>query len=111
FETDLNTLAQSLASGATPSLTIAQVRETLNAEAEAYRADVSGSLYLHPNINQVVNNAVTTLETQVSTIAQSGASDAQAQVQAAIAAFDAALLDTTGLFGSSGPLARRLSGS
>jgi len=111
FETDLNTLAQTLASGATPSLTIAQVSTTLNAEAEAYRADVSGSLYLHPNINQAVNNAVTTLETQVNTIAQSGASDAQTQVQAAIAAFDAALLDTTGLFGPSGPLARRLSGS
>jgi hypothetical protein len=109
FESDLNTLAQSLATGATTPLTIDQVSTTLNSEAEAYRADMAGSLYLFPNVNQIVGNAVTTLENQVSSIAQSGATDAQAQVQAAITAFDNALLDTTGLFGPKGSVGRHFS--
>jgi hypothetical protein len=110
FESGLNTLAQGLATGAATPLTIAQVNTTVNAEAEAYRADLAGSLYVHPNVEQIVNTAVTTLENSVSSAAQSGGTTAQAQVQAAITAFDAAMLDTTGLFGPQGLLARRSRG-
>jgi hypothetical protein len=72
---------------------------------------MAGSLYMNPTIGQAVNNAVTALETLANAIAQGGSSDPQTQLQDAIAAFDAALLDTTGLFGPQGPLSRRSSGA
>jgi hypothetical protein len=109
FESDLNTLAQSLSSGATTPLSITDVNTTLNAEAEAYRADMAGSLYLHPKVNQLVDNAITTLETQSNSIAQSNPSDAQTELENAIAAFDTAVLDTTGVFGPQGVVGRRFS--
>jgi hypothetical protein len=106
FESDLNTLAGTLSSTATTPLTLAQVDTTLDAEAEAYRADMSGSLVLHPAIDQMVVTAVTDLEDQVDTIAQNNPSDAQTEIQNAIAAFDAAVLDTTGIFGPRGAVGR-----
>jgi hypothetical protein len=106
FESDLNALVQSLGTGASPSLTIASVSTTLNAEAAAYQADLAGSLYTHPNVNQLVDGAVTDLENRVASIAQSNPTDAQAQVQSAVTAFDTAVLDTTGIFGPKGVVGR-----
>jgi hypothetical protein len=108
FESDLNVLVQGLGASASTPLTIAQVETVLQAEAEAYRADLDGSLYLHPNVAKIVDSAVTSLENQVSSIAQSGGANAQSQVQAAVNSFDAQVLDTTGLFGPSGVIAQSL---
>jgi hypothetical protein len=111
FEADLNTLVQSLASGASTPLTIADVGTALDAEAAAYRADLAGSLYVHPRINTLVDNAVINLENQVTSISQANPGDAQAQVQDAVTAFDSAILDTTGVFGPNGVVARNISES
>ncbi|HEV3166138.1 MAG TPA: hypothetical protein VGZ22_19090 [Isosphaeraceae bacterium] len=107
FETNLNTLAQSLSSTASPALTVAQVNTTLQAEAEAYRADLHAGLQVtHPNISAMVDSAVTTLENASTTIAQGSGTNAQAQLMAAITAFDNAILDTTGLFGPQGVISK-----
>jgi hypothetical protein len=107
LETDLNTLAQSLSSSANPSLTLAQVNTTLQSEAAAYQADLDAALKVtHPNIASIVDSAVTTLENASTTIAQGDGTNAQSQLAAAIAAFDTALLDTTGLFGPNGVIQR-----
>ena len=107
FEANLGTLTATLSTGTTPSLTIQQVSTTLTAEAEAYRNDLHSALQVtHPNISSQVDEAVDTLESTVSTIAQSGTADAQAQVTNAINVFDTAIFDTTGLFGPSGAVAQ-----
>ena len=107
FEADLNALAASLSS----SLTLADMNATLGAVAEAYRTDMySGLQITHPNISNIVDTAVTTLENTVGGIAASNPSDAQSQVTAAITAFDNAILDTTGLFGPRGVVAIKSGG-
>jgi hypothetical protein len=109
FETNLKTLVSALSTGATPSLTLAQVNTTLQAEADAYQAASDSALLVtHPNIAAIVDSAVTTLETASTTIANAGGTNAQSQTQltAAIQAFDAAILDDTGLFGPNGIIAQ-----
>lgn len=105
FETKLNTLVAALGPGATPSLTLAQVNTTLQAEADGYQAAMdSGLTVTNPHIAAIVDAAVATLETQSTTIANAGGTNSQSQTQltAAIQAFDAAILDSTGLFGPNG---------
>jgi hypothetical protein len=110
FETSLNTLDQSLSSTASPSLTVTQVSSTVQAEAEAYRADMHSALQVtHPYISSVIDTAVTTLENTVSTLSQDTNSAAQTQLSSAITAFDNAILDTTGLFGSQGVVTKAFS--
>ena len=108
FEGDLNTLVQGLGSGAATPLSLANVGTTLAAEAAAYQADLAGSLDLHPKINQLVDDALTGLESTATAVVQSNPSDAQAQLQAAVTAFDTAVLGTTGVFGTDGVVARQL---
>lgn len=111
FESDLNVLQQSLATSASPPLTIDQVNTTLVAEANAYRADIESAIGVtHPNVFGIVVSAVTTLINKSNTIAQADASNAQTQLADAITAFDTAILDTTGLFGPRGIIRRSLSG-
>jgi Bacterial Ig-like domain (group 3)/Putative Ig domain len=99
FETDLGVVANTLSSTATTPLTLPKVSTTIQAEAEAYRASMDTGLQVtHPNISSTVNAAVTTLESSV--ISSTDESD----INTAIAAFDAAILDTTGLFGLNGPV-------
>ncbi len=105
FETNLGVVANALSSTATPTLTLPQVSTTIQAEAEAYRASMDAGLQVtHTNLSTTVNAAVTTLEDTVETIASANSSTAQADIHSAIAAFDSAILDTTGLFGLNGPV-------
>ena len=102
FETDLGFLTDALSSSA---LALSDVGTTIQAEAEAYRASMDAGLQVtHPNISSTVNAAVTTLEDTVETIVSADSSTAESDVHAAIAAFDSAILDTTGLFGLHGPV-------
>ena len=95
FETNLGNLVATLSSSSPPSLS--QVNTTLQSEAEAYRTAMNaGLLVTHPNIAATVGTAVTTLED-----AANSATDVS-QLNTAIAQFDTAILDTTGLFGTSG---------
>jgi len=108
FETNLGVLANSLSSTApTPpgQLTLPKVSTTIQAEAEAYRASMDAGLQVtHSNLSSTVNAAMTTLESSVIAIANANSSTAQADIHSAIAAFDSAILNTTGLFGLNGPV-------
>jgi Big-like domain-containing protein len=109
FETNLGVLANSLSSTATPTLTLPEVSTTIQAEAEAYRASMDAGLQVtHTNLSTTVNSAVTTLESSVIAIANASPtpsnSTAESDIHAAIATFDSAILDTTGLFGLNGPV-------
>src|SRR5271166_1505457 len=99
FETDLGTVTDQLS--ATTPLSLTDVSTTIQAEAEAYRASMDAGLQVtHPGLSSTVNAAVTTLESSV--ISSTDESD----INTAIAAFDSAILDTTGLFGLNGPVNR-----
>ena len=109
FETNLGVLANSLSSTATTTLTLPEVSTTIQAEAEAYRASMDAGLQVtHTNLSTTVNSAVTTLESSVIAIANASPtpsnSTAESDIHAAIATFDSAILDTTGLFGLNGPV-------
>ena len=109
FETNLGVLANSLSSTATTTLTLPKVSTTIQAEAEAYRASMDAGLQVtHTNLSTTVNSAVTTLESSVIAIANASPtpsnSTAESDIHAAIATFDSAILDTTGLFGLNGPV-------
>jgi hypothetical protein len=109
FESDLNTLAQSLSSSATTPLTSAQVSTTVLAEAEAYRATLHAGLQAtHPFVSNMVDSAVNALEMTANSVASDTTSTAQTQLNSAISAFDTALLDTTGLFGPQGMISLAL---
>ena len=100
FESDLETLTQSLSSSAATPVDPMAVSTTLVAEAEAYRADVHAGLEVtHPEMSADVDAAVDELEGTASVIAQDDSSDAQSQLTSAISTFDAAILGKTGLFG------------
>jgi hypothetical protein len=101
FESNLKALASNLGS----SSPIADPGLTFLAEAEAYRADMHAGLQVtHPNISNSVDQAVDALETAVGAVDLTNATTAQTQLTAAFTAFDTAMLDTTGLFGSKGPV-------
>ena len=109
FETNLGVLANSLSSTATTTLTLPEVSTTIQAEAEAYRASMDAGLQVtHTNLSTTVNSAVTTLESSVIAIANASPtpsnSTAESDIHTAIATFDSAILDTTGLFGLNGPV-------
>ncbi len=108
FESELNTLAQALGSSGTTTLTPTDVGPTLTAEAEAYRANMHAALQVtHPHVSNSVDTAVTTLENTGLAITQDTSSaDAQSVLTTAITTFDTAVLDTTGLFGSRGAVAK-----
>jgi len=104
FESDLNTLAQSLSSSATTPLTPAQVSVTMLAETVAYQTDIHAALQVtHPNISNTVDLAIYSLGNTALTIAsETSTATAQSDVTSAISAFDTAILDTTGVFGPQG---------
>ena len=109
FETNLGVPANSLSSTATTPLTLPDVSTTIQAEAEAYRASMDAGLQVtHTDLSTTVNSAVTTLENTVIAIANASPtpsnSTAESDINAAIATFDSAILDTTGLFGLNGPV-------
>jgi hypothetical protein len=88
FETNLNTITASLATNATTPLTLTQAQTVSKAEAEAYRAAMQSSLYLHPTVFQQISSAVDTFESSVAAITTTGSTSTQAQFQAAVTALD-----------------------
>ena len=84
---------------------IAEIGTTVVAEAEAYRAEMNAGLQVtHPYIAETVNEAVTTLEGVASSLDQTSGTNAKTELNAGISAFDTVVLDTTGLFGTEGPV-------
>jgi len=109
FEANLEDLVQSLSSTAATPVNPTDVSTTLLTEAEAYQADVHAGLEVtHPYISSDVDAAVDELENTASAIAQDDSSEAQSQLTSAISTFDAAILDTTGLFGPSGVISQAI---
>jgi hypothetical protein len=108
FETDLNSLVPTLDSTSTTPLTLAQVQAEVAADANAYSSGMAVALYLKPSVDAQVNTAVTTLDTSVAAITADTSSSEQAALTAAITAFDVAVLDTTGIFGPQGEVAKGL---
>src|SRR5271166_4040611 len=109
FETNLGVVANALSPTAATTLTLPQVSTTIQAEAEAYRASMDAGLQVtHSNLSSTVNAAVTTLESSVIAITTASPtpsnSTAESDIHNAIATFDSAILDTTGLFGLNGPV-------
>ncbi len=104
LETQLDLLPPTLADGATPSLTLAQVQAIALADAQAYQTPVNTALFTQPKINAKVDTAINTFETSVAAISTTAATTPAQQLTAAITALDTALLDTDGLFGPKGPL-------
>jgi hypothetical protein len=110
FESDLNTLAQSLGSSVKTPLKPAQLSTTLLAEALAYQADIHASLQVtHPNISNIIDQAILSLGTTAKSIATETSSVAEADLQKAITAFDSAILDSNGVFGPKGAVSEALS--
>lgn len=105
---NLKTISGGLATGANPALTLTQAQTLATADTKAYQNSVDASLFLRPNVAAKVATAVTTFDTTVNAITEGGTTSTQDQFNTAIAALDAALLDTTGLFGPSGPVAWHL---
>ncbi len=108
LETQLNLLPPALAAGATPSLTLTQAKASAVADAEAYRTPVDTALFGHNTVAGRVNAALSTFESSVNGITSTGTTLPAQQLTTAISALDAALLDSNGLFGPSGPHRRSL---
>jgi len=108
FEGDLSNIADGL-SVAVP-LTPAQASTTMLADTVAYQANINAALQVtHPGLSNTVDQAVASLISTGNAIAtDTSNSAAAAQITAAINAFDAAILDTTGIFGPSGVVALSL---
>jgi hypothetical protein len=112
FEADLNSLAESLSSSATPSLTPSEVSATVLTEADAFFANVTAVLQVtHPTIAKTVENAVNNLDSTATSLAGDDSSAAHSALTTAIAALDTALLGTTGEFGAQGPIAEAMAGN
>jgi hypothetical protein len=100
FEQALNAVSSQV--GGT-TLAPADAAVTIQADSEAYRSTMmAGLLITHTDFANQVNLAVDTLESSTSGIGADTAANAQATINRAIVAFDTAILDTSGLFGSSG---------
>lgn len=102
FEAQLSALTPTLITGATPHLTVTQLQTVVAAESRAYVAALTPSLVGHDDVARQVSNAVTALNNSVANIAATNPADAPVLYSQAVAAFDQALLDTTGLFGPFG---------
>ncbi|MCA1684495.1 MAG: hypothetical protein LC745_00615 [Planctomycetia bacterium] len=98
----LNLLPPALATGASPSLTLAQAKSIAIADAEAYRVPLNTALFTRPFFAGNVNSALNTFEASVNAITSTGSTLPAQQFTNAITTLDASLLGTSGLFGNSG---------
>ncbi len=105
FESNLNNIAEGL--NAAVPLAPADASTTMLAETVAYQADVHAALQVtQPKFSNTVDQAVASLISTGNAIAsESSNSDAATLITSAINAFDAAILDTTGIFGPGGVIA------
>jgi hypothetical protein len=106
FQDQLQTLDDSLADGADPELAIEKVNTVLKAEAASYQADLNAALNGHPWILNQATTSLNRLLADVQAIEDNPPANVRAAFSAAITTFDTAILDTTGLFGPRGPIAR-----
>ncbi len=106
LETQLNLLPPTLATGATPSLTLTQVQEVSAADTTAYSVAMNTALFTRPKLVAKVNTAITTYSASVAAITTTGTTTPAQQLTAAITALDTALLDTDGLFGPKGSVSK-----
>jgi hypothetical protein len=105
FEAGLKSVATSLGASTNP-LSTADANLTVQALAEAYRANLHAGLQVtHPNISNQADTAITTLENASAAITSTG-SAAETELNTAITNFDNAMLDTTGLFGPQGKVSQ-----
>ncbi len=102
LETQLNLLPPTLATGASPSLTLAQAQAIAISDANTYQVALNTALFNKPTVAGKVNTAISTFETSVNAITTTGTTTPAQQLTAAITALDTALLDSTGLFGAKG---------
>ena len=110
FETELNTLAQSLGSSATTPVSAADASTSMLAEALAYQTDIHAAAQVtHPNISNMVDQAVIALENTSASIASMSSSDAQTAISTAVTTFDTAILDSNGVFGPKGVISQSIS--
>lgn len=107
FEASLNNIADGL--GASVPLAPSDASLTMLAGTVAYQADIHAALQVtRPGISNTVDMAVASLIATGNAVANETSSDAQTLITTAISAFDAAILDTTGVFGPKGPFAASL---
>ncbi len=110
FETELNALAQSLGSSATTPVSAANASTTMLAETLAYQADIHAAAQVtHPNVSNMVDQAVIALENTATSIASMSSSDAQTAISTAVTTFDTAILDSNGVFGPKGVISQSIS--
>ena len=111
FESELNTLAQSLSSSATTPLTPSDAGLTMQAEIVAYQTEMHAVLQVtHPVISNTVDMAVDSLlNTAFSVASETSSGAAQSDITNAISAFDTAILGTRGVFGPKGVISVSLS--
>jgi hypothetical protein len=103
FESELNTILQNIGSTSSGAPSIADLGTTLLSDSQAYLADMYVGLQVtHPNMANSINQAVMTLQIAESAFDQTNATNAQAQLKAAINVFDAAILGSSGLLASQG---------
>ena len=82
FEAELNTLEQSMSASTTP-LSPADASTTMLAETLAYQTGIHASAQVtHPNVSNVVDQAVVNLENTASSIASMSSLDAQSAITA-----------------------------
>ena len=109
FETELNTLAQSLDSSATTLVSPANASTTMLAETLAYQTDIHAAAQVtHPNISNMVDQAVIALENTATSIVSMSSADAQTAISTAATTFDTAILDTNGVFGPKGAISESM---
>ncbi|QEH32219.1 Bacterial Ig-like domain (group 1) [Aquisphaera giovannonii] len=103
FVTQLETQGQSLLSGTSAST--ADLTTTFQAAVAAYRADMfAGLLVTHPNIAGRVDASLTTLEDSIAAIDPTDPTAALSSAKTAITTFQTAMLGSSGLFGTGGPV-------
>jgi hypothetical protein len=107
FEATLHNIADGLSVSA--PLTPSDASLTMLAATVAYQANIHAALQVtHPHVSNIVDMAVSDLISTANAIATETSSAAQAAINSAITAFDAAILDSTGIFGPAGLIATSL---
>jgi hypothetical protein len=107
FEASLHNIADGL--GASAPLAPSDASLTMLADTIAYQAGIHAALQVtHPGISNTVDSAIASLINTANAVAGESASDGQMLITTAISAFDAAILDATGVFGPKGVIANSI---
>lgn len=107
FEDNLNAVAAALSTTAKTPITLINAQTVIDADAQAYSAAIAAATVTNPQLNILVDNAVTDLQNIVGGITAGNSKTPQAQLTQAITTFDQAVLGDAGVFGANGPNRRR----